>query len=355
MSVINIAVIPGDGIGREVIPAALDVLEYLKRRYDLDIEHVVFDWSADRWLKEGIGIPDGGVELLRNEFNAVLFGALGDPRIPDMAHGRAILLGLRRSFDLYVNFRPIYPLINPRLPSGLFDFADMRTIGIYRENTQGIYQGIGGITTDGENADVAIDVCTYTRKKIEKFLSYALTDALERGMSRITLVHKSNAVNNTGALWQSVFREKMAQYPTLVPSEEYVDSFCYHFVRQPFRYEAIVTSNLFGDIISDLGAAVMGGLGLAPSANICPDSRFALFEPVHGSAPDIAGQGIANPTGAILSLALLLEHHGYSSVASTLRLVLTAKLASGQVTSDLGGTENTAVFVTDLLRRMAEL
>ena len=291
----KIAVIPGDGIGTEVIPAALRVLSALQ----LDLEWDVLDWGAERWLADGVGIPEGG---LSGEYRAILFGALGDPRIPDMAHGRAILLGLRRGLDLYVNYRPIV------LPG--------TTIDLYRENTQGLYAGVGGTT-----GETAIDVCVYSRSVVERFVRYCLRDLQHKGRRRVTLVHKANAVPNTGALWQDVFRAELASVD-LIGTEEYVDAFCYHLVRDPSRYEGVLTENLFGDIASDVGAAVMGGLGLAASANLCPETGFGLFEPVHGSAPDIAGTGTANPHAAIASAALLLDHLGYDKAASAVQACL---------------------------------
>jgi isocitrate/isopropylmalate dehydrogenase len=206
-----------------------------------------------------------------------------------MAHGRAILLGLRRGLDLYVNHRPI------ELPGA--------TVDLYRENTQGLYAGVGG-TTGG----TALDVCVYTRPAVVRFVRYCLRDLHRKGRRTVTLVHKANAVPNTGALWQDVFRTELAAVPDLTGTEEYVDSFCYHLVRVASRYEAVLTENLFGDIASDVGAALMGGLGVAASASVCPETGFGLFEPVHGSAPDIARTGTANPCAAMASSAMLLDH-----------------------------------------------
>jgi isocitrate/isopropylmalate dehydrogenase len=328
---VRIAVIPGDGIGAEVVPAALRVLETLR----LDLSWDLLDWGADRWLADGVGIPDGGVEMLTRDYRAVLFGALGDPRIPDMAHGRAILLGLRRELDLYVNHRPI------ELPTG--------TVDLYRENTQGLYAGVGGTT-----GPVAIDTCVYTRPAVERFVRYCLRDLRNRGRSRVTLVHKANAVPNTGALWREVFHAELAAVPGLTGTEEYVDAFCYHLIRHPDRYEGVVTENLFGDIASDVGAALMGGLGVAASANLCPETGFGLFEPVHGSAPDIAGTGTANPAAAIGSVVMLLAHLGYAGEAACLRDCLRTALSGRCVTPDLGGSATTGEFTTtvrDLLER----
>lgn len=336
----RIAVVPGDGIGQEVIPATLPALTALSEAFGLGISHDVFDWGADQWLATGVGLPTGAIDRLAREYDAVFLGALGDPRIPDMAHGRDILLGLRRGLDLYVNYRPIV------LKHGVID--------LYRENTQGLYAGVGGSITRSGAVTVAIDECVYTRKTVEDFVRFCLGRLRRTGRRKVTLVHKSNAVPNTGNLWQDVFRRELEVFPELVGSEEYVDSFCYNLVLDPTPYEGILAPNLFGDIISDIGAALMGGLGLASSASICPETNFALFEPVHGSAPDIAGKGTANPYAAAMSLALMLDHFGHGAAAGLLRVCLTEVAGSEAATPDLGGKGSTQQFmaeVTDLLKR----
>lgn len=331
----RIAVIPGDGIGQEVVPAVLPALAVLNERFCLELEWDVFDWGAEKWIAEGVGLPADAVERLSREYDAALFGAVGDPRVPDMVHGREILLGLRRGLDLCVNHRPIV------LPG--------HTIDLYRENTQGLYVDVGGALRRGVAADVAIDTCVYTRATVERFLRFCLRDLSRRGRHEVTLVHKANAVPNTGKLWQEVFRQELAGFPELVGSEEYVDSFCYSLVRDPVAYEGIVTSNLFGDIISDVGAALMGGLGLAASASICPETGFGLFEPVHGSAPDIAGRGIANPYAAAMSLVLMLGHFDRPEAARALRSCLDSKAGTVAATPDLRGGGTTASFMADVI------
>ncbi|MBV9058477.1 MAG: isocitrate/isopropylmalate dehydrogenase family protein [Pseudonocardiales bacterium] len=334
----RIAVVPGDGIGKEVVVATLPALDLLIQAFGLDIEYDVFGWGADEWLASCVGLPEGAVERLAAEYRAVFLGALGDPRIPDMAHGRAILLGLRRGLDLYVNYRPL------ALEHG--------EVHLYRENTQGLYVGVGGTVAEGGTTRVAIDECVYTRDTVRKFVRFCLRRLSQQGLRKVTLVHKSNAVPNTGRLWQEVFREQLAAYPGLMASEEYVDSFCYHFVRDPSRYEGVLAPNLFGDIISDIGAALMGGLGLAASASICPESGFGLFEPVHGSAPDIAGQGVANPHGAAMSMALMLDHLGHTEPAAVLRRCVTEIARTAHATPDLGGSGTTDRFMAATIHRM---
>jgi isocitrate/isopropylmalate dehydrogenase len=343
MNKTRLAVIPGDGIGKEVVPEALRVLEYLKLRFNIPIEWNIFDWGADEYLKSGIGLPSGAIELLQREYNGIFFGALGDPRIPDMRHGREILLALRTKLNLYVNYRPC-PL--DLLPSTT---RSSRTVEIFRENTQGIYQNIGGIVEAYGDIEVAIDQAVYSRKRVEDFLSHVFY-INKSSNKKITLVHKSNAIPNNGRLWRSTFAEIAASYPHVVTNEEFVDAFCCKLVSNPSQFEVVVTSNLFGDIISDIGAALMGGIGLAPSASICPETGFGLFEPVHGSAPDISGLGIGNPVGSILSLSLMLRHFGYREGAQFLEKAIREKLKVGQGTPDIGGTETTSSFSSNLLR-----
>jgi 3-isopropylmalate dehydrogenase len=335
---VRIAVIPGDGIGTEVVPAAVRVLGLLTKELRLDLEWETLDWGAHRWLTDGVGIPDGAVEMLARDYRAILFGALGDPRIPDMAHGRAILLGLRRRLGLYVNHRPI------RLPAG--------TVDLYRENTQGLYAGVGGTVHCGAEAEVAVDECVYTRAAVTRFVRFCLRDLHRNGRRRVTLVHKANAMPHTGSLWREVFLDELAALPDLTGSEEYVDAFCYHLVRDASRYEGVLTENLFGDIASDIGAALMGGLGVAASANLCPETGFGLFEPVHGSAPDIAGTGVANPYGAMASTAMLLDHVGHGEAAACLRQCLDFAARGPTATPDLGGTATTDEFTATVLRRL---
>ncbi|NLU63557.1 isocitrate/isopropylmalate dehydrogenase family protein [Rhodococcus sp. HNM0563] len=337
----RVAVIPGDGIGPEVVNSVIQVVPVLDDLFGLDIEFTTFNWGADRWLADGVGLPEGAITMLQKDFDAIFFGALGDPRIPTTAHGREILLGLRRGLSLYVNYRPLL------LPG--------HTIDLYRENTQGLYVGIGGRVENAGVATVAIDECVYTRDIVTKFVRYGLADATARGRTKVTLVHKANAVPNTGALWQDVFRTELAQFPQIEANEEYVDAFCYKLVRDPGTFEVVLAPNLFGDIASDVGAALMGGLGTAPSASICPESRFGLFEPVHGSAPDIAGLGIANPVGAARSLVLLLDHMGRTDAATALETCLRESMETTLTTPDLGGSGTTRAFMDSVLARLERL
>ncbi len=335
----RVAVIPGDGIGKEVVSATLPVLEFLSDTLRQDLSYDVFGWGADQWLATGVGLPPGAIKLLTSEYAAVYLGAFGDPRIPDMAHGRDILLGLRRGLDLYVNYRPV--------------ILKDRVVDVYRENTQGLYAGVGGSVARAGSVDVAIDECVYTREAVQRFVLFCLRRLRDSGRRRATLVHKANAVPNTGKLWQEVFSGEIAKIPELAGSEEYVDSFCYRFILDQSPYEGVLTSNLLGDIISDIGAALMGGLGLASSASICPETNFALFEPVHGSAPDIAGRGIANPQAAAMSAALMLEHLGHAHASRIFRDCVAEVARSDAATPDLGGHGTTQQFM-DMVMRLLE-
>lgn len=336
----RIAVIPGDGIGPEVISAAISTLDVVDGMYGLGIGRTTFDWGADKWLAEGVGLPAGALEMLQRDFDHILFGALGDPRIPDMAHGREILLGMRRGLSLRVNHRPLF------LPD--------HTVDLYRENTQGEYVGVGGRIASSGTVDVAIDECVYTRDAVTRFLAYSLADAAAKSRGTVTLVHKANAIPNTGALWQDVFWNEIGKYPSLRGAEEYVDSFCYNLIRDPRKYEAVVLPNLFGDIAGDLGAALVGGLGMVPSASISPETGFGLFEPVHGSGPDIVGQGIANPFAAIMCVVLLLQHAGMSDAAAALRECLEFSAATPAATPDIGGRGTTTTFTDSVLAQLTE-
>lgn len=308
---ISIAVIPGDGIGAEVIPVACDILSLICGFKGVSLDLQYYDWGYDRFLKDGVSLPAGGIEAIRDKHDCILFGAIGDPRASDMSYARDILLGLRSGFNLSVNHRPLY----------LYDGESelLKTVNIFRENTQGIYQGIGGNVMKSSAVDVAIDSCIYTKENVSTFIEYCFNKISRSNNCKVTLVHKANAIPNTGKLWLKQFYQLGVAYPNLELSDEYVDSFCYQFVSDKTRYVNVLCPNLFGDIVSDLGAAFVGGLGYAPSANINPCSGVALFEPVHGSAPDIVATGKANPAGSILSAAMLLDYFGFNVEASQLR------------------------------------
>jgi 3-isopropylmalate dehydrogenase len=341
--VTRVAVIPGDGVGPEVIAVARRALEIAGRAAGVGYEFEEFPWGADHYLATGETLPDGAPERLRADYDAILLGALGDPRLPDNQHGRDILLGLRFRLDLFVNLRPAR-LLHPDLcplkerPDGRERAIDLV---VFRENTEGAYVGLGGNFKRGTPDEVAIneDLNTYTG--VKRIIRAAFDHAVQGGLPRVTMSDKANALPFAHGLWRRVFTEVAAEFPFVRTEAEYVDALAMKLVRHPEHYSVIVTSNLFGDILSDLAAAMVGGLGLAASANLHP-GRIGLFEPVHGSAPDLAGQGTANPMAAILSAALLAEHTGAPEVASRLEAVVRNALAERVGTPDVGGLGTTA-------------
>jgi len=345
----RIALIPGDGIGREVVREARRVLEYVAGAEALDFELVDWDLGADRFLRDGVTITDEEFRSLDEDHDAVLLGALGDPRVPSNQHAKDILLGMRFKLDLYVNFRPcvllgseLSPLAKAEVPLRL---------EIFRENTEGEYTGMGGSFKTGTTDEIALEENIATRKGVERIVEAAFDFADARGRKRVTLVDKSNVQRYVGGLWRRVFEEVSGRYPDIESDAMYVDAMAMDLVRRPDRYEVIVASNLFGDIISDLAAEITGGLGLAPSANIHP-GRNALFEPVHGSAPDIAGTGRANPVGAIRCVALLLDHFGHHAAAERVEESVVASFEAGRTTADLGGRLSTEEVGTWILQNL---
>jgi 3-isopropylmalate dehydrogenase len=347
----RIAVIPGDGIGAEVTPQAVKVLQAVSRSADRELEFVEFDWGAEKYLREGVTLPSGAVELLRDEFDAILFGALGDPRVPSNQHAADILLGLRFKLDLYVNARPVELLHERLTPLRGRTEKDIRLI-VFRENTEGLYVGVGGVFKQDTPDEVAVQEDINTRKGVERIIRYAFEYARQNRRQRLCMSDKSNAMTFAHGLWQRVFKEVRKEYADIESRHLFIDTLAMEMVRDPRQFDVIVTCNLFGDILSDLGAQLAGGLGLAPSGNIHP-GRTSLFEPVHGSAPNIAGQGIANPLGAVLSSAMMLEFLGFRLQAAAMRVAVQAALRENYVTADLGG-DKTTTGVGDWLANFVE-
>jgi 3-isopropylmalate dehydrogenase len=341
----RIAVIPGDGIGKEVTPEAIKVIRAAVRGSRAEpsarrqIEFVEFDWGADKFLREGVTLPPGAVEMLSNEFDAILFGALGDPRVPSNQHAADILLGLRFKLDLYVNARPV-ELFDRRLTPLRDRSADDVKFMVFRENTEGLYVGVGGFFKKGTADEVAVQEDVNSRKGVERIIRYAFDYARRNGLKRLSMSDKSNAMTFAHDLWQRVFKEVRREYADVESRHFYIDTLAMEVVRDPTQFDVIVTCNLFGDIISDLGAQLAGGLGLAPSGNVHP-GRTSLFEPVHGSAPDIAGKGIANPMGSILSAGMMMEFLGWKAEADKLKHAVRAALREQIVTQELGGSRAT--------------
>ncbi|MGH7483602.1 MAG: 3-isopropylmalate dehydrogenase [Longimicrobiales bacterium] len=335
----RIAIIPGDGIGQEVVPEAVKVLETIALRDGLELDFDDWPHGADHYLETGCSITDDEMRRLGG-YDAVLLGALGDPRVPDNAHARDILLGMRFRLDLYVNLRPVR-LLSPRLTP----LRDVRPsdvdITIFRENTEGSYVGVGGVFKRGTPDEIALEEDVNTRTGVERIIRAAFEYARARARRRVTMVDKANALRHAGDLWRRAFAEIGAEYEEIEREALYVDLVAHDLVRRPERFDVIVTGNLFGDILSDLAAALVGGLGLAPSANLRPGGP-GVFEPVHGSAPDIAGTGRANPLAAILSAAMLLEHLGHARAAGDVVDAVRDALVEGPLTQDLGGEASTA-------------
>ncbi len=336
----RIAVIPGDGIGAEVTPQAVKVLKAVATPAKRPMEFVEFDWSADKYLREGVTLPPGAVEMLRDEFDVILFGALGDPRVPSNQHAADILLGLRFQLDLYVNARPVELLHDRLTPLRDRSEKDIRLM-VFRENTEGLYVGIGGVFKKDTPDEIAIQEDMNSRKGVERIIRFAFEYARKNGLKRVCMSDKSNAMTFAHGLWQRVFKAVRQEFADIDSRHLYIDTLAMELVRDPRQFDVIVTCNLFGDIISDLGAQLAGGLGLAPSGNIHP-GKTSLFEPVHGSAPNIAGKGIANPLGSVLTSAMMLEFLGWNPEAAALRAAVRAALHENYVTPDLGGDKKTA-------------
>ena len=343
----RVAVLPGDGVGKEVTREAARVLRSVRP----DIELVEWPHGADRFLDTSETITDAEFAELRERYDAILLGALGDPRVPGNEHARQILLGMRFKLDLFINFRPV-KLLDARLtPLKDRTEKDLDFV-IFRENTEGVYVGMGGTFKQGTPDEVAVQEDMNTRKGVERIIRAAFDYARAHGHTRVTLSDKANAMEFAGGLWRRVFAEVAKEYPEIEREALYVDMLAMDLVRRPERYQVIVTGNLFGDILSDLGAALVGGLGLTASGNIHP-GRVSLFEPVHGSAPDIAGQDRANPLAAILTTAMMLRHLGDDTSAARVEAAVQGAVAAGETTSDLGGTLGTVAAAEAVLRRLA--
>ena len=334
----RIAVVPGDGIGievtREAVKALTAVAQTAGRQFDL----VEFDWGAERYLRDGVSFPKGAQEMLRREFDVIFLGALGDPRVPDMKHAADILFGMRFGLDLYANIRPV-KLYDRRL-TPLKD-RDVIDFVVVRENTEGLYVGMGGNFKKGTPDEIAVQEDVNTYKGVERIIRLAFEYARAHGRKRLLMSDKSNALAFGHDLWQRVFAQLAPQYPEIESRHLYVDNLAFQMVKNPTQFDVIVTCNMFGDIISDLGASLVGGLGLAPSANLNPDG-ISMFEPVHGSAPKYAGQNVANPLGAVLTAGMLLDHIGLHQEAEWVEEAVRASIAAGKTTRDLGGSLKTS-------------
>jgi tartrate dehydrogenase/decarboxylase/D-malate dehydrogenase len=353
----RIALIPGDGIGHEVVPAAAQVLEKVGSRFGFIFDWAEFDWSCERYTKTGAMMPDDGVDQLR-AFDGIFLGAVGFPGVEDHISLWGLLIPIRRAFDQYANVRPLKLFEGVQSPLIGRSAGDIDMV-IVRENAEGEYSEMGGRIYAGTDREMVVQESVFSRYGVDRIVRHAFELATKRAAEkgrpgRVTSATKSNGIIHTMPFWDERFELMAAQYPDIITDKFHIDILCAHFVQHPDWFDVVVGSNLFGDILSDLGAAVVGGMGLAPAANSNPEGDHpSMFEPVHGSAPDIAGKGIANPIAQIWTGAMMLEHLGEAEAARAIEAAIVEVLADGSIrTPDLGGQANTTALaqaITDAL------
>ncbi len=336
----RIAVVAGDGIGAEVIREALSLIELLNQRRGLDLDPWCLDLGAERYLRDGTTMPAETFAEIQETCGAILLGALGDPRVPSNQHALDILFGFRFGLELYANVRPVKCLDDRLSPLKHHGAADVDFV-VFRENTEGVYVNVGGQVRRGTADEIAINEDINTRRGVERVIRAAFAFAQAKGAKRVHMADKSNAMRHAHELWQRVFKLVAAEYPGITPVHHYVDAMCLYMVQDPSQYEVIVTNNLFGDIVTDLGAALQGGLGMAGSANVHPGRRVALFEPVHGSAPPLAGKDVANPFAAALTVGMMLTHLGHTGLEALIEDSVRQCIRDMACTRDVGGTLGT--------------
>src|SRR5256712_1076954 len=349
----RIAVIPGDGIGKEVVPEGMRLLDAAGRRFGFDLEWKVFDWSCEVYAKTGRMMPEDGLDQLR-AFEAIFLGAVGFPGVPDHVSLWGLLIPIRRGFHQYINLRPVRLLSGVRSPLAGRGPADIDML-IVRENNEGEYSEIGGRLYRGTPEELAVQQSVFTRKGCDRIMRYAFELAMKRPRRHVTSATKSNGIIHSMPYWDERFAATAKDYPAVKTSQYHIDILTAHFVQHPAWFDVVVGSNLFGDILSALGPAIAGSIGLAPGGNINPEKEYpSMFEPVHGSAPDIAGKGIANPVAQIWTGAMMLEHLGHADAARAgaapgQRLVEEGKT----LTRDLGGKASTAEVGQAIAARIA--
>ena len=353
MKTFNVAVIAGDGIGKEVVPEGIRVLEAAGKRFGFQLRWQEFDWSCETYGKTGKMMPPDGLQQLL-PFDAIFLGAVGHPSVADHVSLWGLLIPIRRTFRQYVNLRPVRlfegietPLKNWK--PGQIDFC------IVRENNEGEYSNIGGRLYEGTDEEMAVQQTVFTRRGVNRVMRYAFELARKR-KKHLTSATKSNGIIHTMPFWDECFQGMAAEYPDIRTDQYHIDILTAHFVRHPDWFDVVVGSNLFGDILSDLGPAVVGSIGIAPSANLNPEKEFpSMFEPVHGSAPDIAGKGIANPIGQIWSGAMMLRHLGASEAADAIEGAIAEVLAQAKVaTPDIGGRATTEELGAAIAARVSQ-
>ena len=349
--VYKIALIPGDGIGKEVIPEGVRVLEKLAAVFDFQLHFNEFPYSCGYYIKHGKMMPPDGLTQLE-PFDAILLGAVGDPAVPDHVSLWGLLLPIRRTFDQYVNMRPVQLLRGVKSPLVGRESEDIDFV-VVRENTEGEYSDIGGRLYSGTEREIVVQESIFSKLGVDRILSFAFELALKRPGKHLTSATKSNGIKFTMPFWDERFEAIGQAFPDVRRDKFHIDILTAHFVQHPDWFDVVVGSNLFGDILSDLGPAVAGGIGIAPSANLNIEKRFpSMFEPVHGSAPDIAGKGIANPIATLWSVQMMLDFLGQTEAADSLMGAIKAVTGSGFFTPDLGGTATTVAFTDRVLERL---
>ncbi|SES91696.1 tartrate dehydrogenase/decarboxylase / D-malate dehydrogenase [Oceanobacillus limi] len=348
----SLAVIPGDGVGKEVMKEALKVIDAMNERESIAFDYDIFDWNSDYYLAYGRMMPEDGLEILKN-YDAILFGAIGDSRVPDQVSIWELIMPIRKTFKQYVNIRPVKlldGLAGPLKSDRNIDFV------ILRENTEGEYSDVGGTMFTGENRELAVQNNIMTKQGITQISEYAFNYARSHDFQKVTNATKSNAIIHVMKFWDTVVEEVAEKHPDIDYEKYYIDALAAYFVQRPESFDVVVASNLFGDILSDLGSAIVGGLGMAPSGNINPEKEFpSMFEPVHGSAPDIAGKGIANPLAQIWSVALMLDHLGRKDLHDQLVAAMESLLQEKQtLTPDIGGAATTEEVGSALIAKLYE-
>lgn len=348
----RIAVIPGDGIGQEVVPEAIRVLRRLADQFAFSLDFVEFPYSCEHYLRHGVMMPDDGIDRLR-EFDAIFLGAVGDPAVPDHVSLWGLLIPIRRRMEQYVNLRPVRLLRGVKSPLAGRTPEDIDFI-IIRENCEGEYSEIGGRLYRDSDQELAVQESVFTRRGVDRVMRYAFQLARSRPAKHLTSATKSNGIIHTMPFWDERFKAIAADYPDVKTDQFHIDILTAHFVQHPDWFDVVVGSNLFGDILSDLGPAVAGSIGIAASANLNPEKTFpSMFEPVHGSAPDIAGKGIANPIATLWSAQLMLDFLGEAPAADALMAAIEATTEAGHLTPDLGGALRTTEFTDRVLERLS--
>jgi len=348
----NIALIPGDGIGREVVPEAVRVMDVLAGQHGFELAYTQFPYSCEYYLKTGVMIPPDGIEQL-SDFDAIFLGAVGDLRVADHVSLWGLLLPIRRQMQQYVNIRPVRLL--PGIASPLADrTAEDIDFIVVRENNEGEYSEIGGRLYSGTDAEMVVQETVFTRKGVDRILRYAFELAQSRPRKHLTSATKSNGIIHTMPYWDERFKVLAQDYPDVTTDQFHIDILTAHFVQHPDWFDVVVGSNLFGDILSDLGPAIAGSIGIAASANLNPSKKLpSMFEPVHGSAPDIAGQGIANPIGTLWSAQMMLEFLGEEKAARSLMKAIESVTAMNCLTADLGGDATTKQFTDTVIENIS--